>query len=180
MSAFVAALACAAEHCFSKRPADEITLLAGLGVEGDAHAGVTVQHRSHQARNPGAPNLRQVHLIAAEWLEELQGRGFALAPGVIGENVTTRGLDLPNLPRGTRLRLGAEAMVELTGLRNPCRQLDAFQSGLTSAMVARDGAGRLLLKAGVMGIVCAGGRVRQHDAITVELPPQPHVRLERV
>lgn len=150
-----------------------ITLLAGLGVEGDCHAGVTVQHRSRVARDPGQPNLRQVHLIHAELLDELAGKDLAVAPGDIGENITTRGLDLLALPTGARLTIG-EAVIEVTGLRNPCQQLNFFQPGLMYAVLDRDAEGGLVRKAGVMGIVVAGGEVRPGDAIAVDLPPPPH------
>jgi MOSC domain-containing protein YiiM len=156
-------------HTFSKAPRASIRLLAGHGVEGDAHAGEAVQHRSRLVRTPGAPNLRQVHLLHAELHDGLAAAGFVLAPGAMGENVTTRGLDLLSLPVGTRLRLGDDAVVELTGLRNPCAQLDGLQAGLMAACLGRDAAGSLVRKAGVMAIVLAGGDVRPGDAIDVEL-----------
>jgi MOSC domain-containing protein YiiM len=178
--AIVVAVSRAAEHALGKQPQDRIRLLAGLGVEGDAHAGRTVQHRSRVARDPDAPNLRQVHLIHAELHEELQGRGFDVAPGAMGENVTTRGIDLLGLPAGARLRLGAEAVVQVTGLRNPCVQLDGLQPGLMAAVLDRDDDGSLVRKAGIMAVVLAGGEVRPGDRIAVELPPAPHVPLDRV
>lgn len=161
-------------HSFSKYAEDRITLLAGLGVAGDAHSGDTVKHRSRVRRDPAAPNLRQVHLLHAELFEELAGRGFAVQPGQLGENVTTRGLDLLALPTGTRLQLGPHAVLELTGLRNPCSQIDAFQQGLTAAVLDRDAQGGLVRKAGVMAVVVQGGEVRPGDAISVALPPTPH------
>lgn len=167
-------------HRFSKATVDEITLLAGLGVDGDAHLGVTVQHRSRVARDPSQPNLRQVHLVHAELLDGLRARGYRVAPGVIGENVTTRGVDLLALPVGTRLRLGADAEVELTGLRNPCLQLDRYQHGLMKAVLDRDADGELVRLAGVMAIVLAGGAVRPRDAVTVRLPATPHRALQPV
>jgi hypothetical protein len=176
----VAAVSCGAVHRFSKGPRDSIRLLAGLGVEGDAHLGVTVKHRSRVAVDPTQPNLRQVHLIHGELHDELVGKGFRVAPGVMGENVTTRGLALLGLPRGTKLHLGGTAVVEVTGLRNPCRQLDGYQAGLLAAVLDRDDAGNVILKAGIMGVVLAGGEVRPGDAIEVELPPLPHRGLERV
>jgi MOSC domain-containing protein YiiM len=179
-SALVLAVAAAPGHGFSKRPAAAITLLAGLGVAGDAHAGETVKHRSRVARDPTQPNLRQVHLLHAELFEELGPRGFALSPGDIGENVTTRGLDLLSLPAGTRLALGPEAVVELTGLRNPCSQLDRFAPGLMAATLDRAADGALIRKAGVMAVVRAGGVVRPGDGIAVTLPPAPHVTLAPV
>ena len=167
-------------HGFHKPPVTVIRLLAGLGVEGDAHAGVTVRHRSRVAQDPTQPNLRQVHLLQAEIFEELAAGGFHLAPGDIGENVTTTGIDLLGLPRGTRLRLGAAAEVEITGLRNPCRQLDAFRPGLMAALLGRDAAGRVLRKGGVMAVVQEGGEVAPGDRIEVRLPSLPHARLDRV
>jgi len=167
-------------HTFSKGVEQGIRLLAGLGVEGDAHLGVTVKHRSRVARDPTQPNLRQVHLIHGELHDELRASGFEVSPGDMGENVTTRGIDLLGLPTGARLRLGETALVEVTGLRNPCAQLDGFQQGLTAAVLDRDDEGRLIRKAGVMGIVLADGTVRPGDRIEVELPPPPHRPLEPV
>jgi len=163
-------------HGFSKFAEPFIRLLAGLGVEGDAHAGVTVQHRSRIARNPDAPNLRQVHLLHAELFDELMASGFAVFPGDLGENITTRGVDLLALPTGTRLTLGVTAVVELTGLRNPCSQIDRFQRGLMAATLGRDADGALVRKAGVMSVVIAGGEVRGGDPIRITLPvgtPKP-------
>ncbi len=174
MGGTVVAVSRSAGHSFSKQNEGGIRLLEGLGVEGDAHMGVTVKHRSRVARDPSQPNLRQVHLIHAELHDELNAAGFRLLPGDMGENVTTRGVDLLALPTGTRLHLGAAAVVEVTGLRNPCAQLDAFQPGLMSAVLDRDEHGGLIRKAGVMGIVVAGGELRPGDAIRVELPPGPH------
>jgi MOSC domain-containing protein YiiM len=158
----------------AKPTVDGIELLAGLGVAGDAHRGVTVKHRSRVLRDPSQPNLRQVHLIHAELHDELRAAGFAVASGVMGENVTTRGLDLLALPTGTRLRLGGEAVIELTGLRNPCVQLDGLQPGLMKAVLGRDDDGNLVRKAGVMAIVLVGGAVRPGDAIAVTLPEGLH------
>jgi MOSC domain-containing protein YiiM len=180
MSATVHAVSLIARHRFSKDPARSIRLLAGLGVEGDAYCGETVRHRSRVATDPTQPNLRQVHLVPVELFRELAPRGFPLRPGDIGENITTEGIDLLGLPRGTRFRIGAEAVVEVTGLRNPCVQLDRFQTGLMAAMLDRDPAGRIIRKAGIMGIVLATGPVRPGDPIAVEHPPPPHRPLERV
>ena len=130
--------------------------------------------------DPDSPNLRQVHLIHAELHEELRAAGFSVAPGQIGENVTTRGIALLGLPTGTRLHLGAAAVVEVTGLRNPCRQLDQFQAGLTAALMGHDENGKLIRKAGIMSIVLAGGDIRPGDPIEIELPPEPHLPMERV
>jgi MOSC domain-containing protein YiiM len=180
LDAIVAALALQQDHCFSKSPVREFVLRAGHGVEGDAHAGVKVKHRSRVAKDASAPNLRQVHLIAQELLDELRAAGFAVAPGSLGENVTTRGLALIDLPQGSRLRLGDAAVIEITGLRNPCKQLDQFQKGLMAATLDRDAEGSLVRKAGVMGVVLAGGIVRAGDAICLERPPEPHRPLEPV
>jgi MOSC domain-containing protein YiiM len=169
-----------ASHRFGKPALDVITLVAGIGVEGDAHAGVTVQHRSRVARDPAAPNLRQVHLVHGELLDELREAGFPVAPGAIGENVTTRGVPLLDLPTGTRLHLGRVAVVVVTGLRNPCLQLDGLAPGLMAATLDRDAEGGLVRKAGVMGVVAVGGDVRRGDEVTVELPPPPFAPLEPV
>lgn len=176
----VTAVALAAGHDFSKPWRASIRLLAGLGVEGDAHLGVTVKHRSRVAQDPTQPNLRQVHLIHAELHAELRARGFEVGPGDMGENVTTAGLDVLALPTGTRLSLGAEAVIEVTGLRNPCAQLDRFRPGLMKAVLDRDAEGNLIRKAGIMAIVLATGEVRPGDPIAIELPPSPHRPLERV
>jgi MOSC domain-containing protein YiiM len=167
-------------HTFSKPTVEAIHLLAGLGVEGDAHCGTTVKHRSRVAQNPDQPNLRQVHLIHTELFEELAGMGFSVAPGDLGENITTQGVALLSLPVGTRLQLGNEAFVELTGLRNPCAQIEHFQKGLLAAVLGRDDNGALIRKSGVMGIVVKGGMVRPGDTITIALPPEPHQPLERI
>jgi MOSC domain-containing protein YiiM len=157
-----------------------IRLVAELGVEGDAHLGETVKHRSRVARDPTQPNLRQVHLIQAELHEELRRAGFSVSAGQMGENVTTRGVDLLALPVGARLHLGDTAVVEVTGLRNPCVQLDGIQPGLMAATLGREADGGLIRKAGVMAVVVIGGEVRPDDPIRVELPPEPHRPLERV
>lgn len=174
------AVSCSATHTFTKPTQGSIRLLAGLGVEGDAHLGETVQHRSRVARDPTQPNLRQVHLIHAELHDELRATGFTVSAGQMGENVTTRGVDLLGLPTGTRLRLGNTAVVEVTGLRNPCTQLDGFQPGLMAAVLGRAENGTLIRKAGVMAIVLADGAVRPGDPIVVELPPEPHQSLKPV
>jgi len=178
--ATVEAVSLSGGHTFSKQNAASITLIPGLGVEGDAHNGATVKHRSRVARDPNQPNLRQVHLVHAELHEQLASEGFTVAAGDMGENITTRGLDLLALPTGTRLAIGREAVVEVTGLRNPCAQLDGFQQGLMAACLDRDDAGNPVRKAGVMGIVLAGGAVAPGDAITVLLPALPHRPLEPV
>jgi hypothetical protein len=178
--AVVIAVARSATHSFSKLPQASIRLVAGLGVEEDAHQGSTVRHRSRVARDPTQPNLRQVHLIHGELHDELHARGFDVPPGAMGENVTTRGIDLLALPTGTRLLLGDEAIVEVTGLRNPCLQLDRFQHGLMAAVLERDDAGGLVRKSGVMAVVLASGDVQPGDGIAVKLPPAPHSPLAPV
>ena len=174
MNGVVAAVSRSAKHTLVKRNEASIRLLTGLGVEGDAHLGITVKHRSRVARDPNQPNLRQVHLIHLELHDELREAGFVVAAGQMGENVTTHGVDLLGLPTGTRLHLGSTAVVEVTGLRNPCAQLDRIQPGLMAATLGRDENGNLVRKAGIMGVVLAGGDVRPGDPIHVELPPQPH------
>ncbi|HUZ65479.1 MAG TPA: MOSC domain-containing protein [Acetobacteraceae bacterium] len=173
MNGIVTAVSRSATHTFSKATQGSIRLLPGLGVEDDAHMGETVKHRSRVARDPTQPNLRQIHLVHDELLDELRTAGFRVSVGQIGENITTRGIDLLGLPTGTRLHLGDRAAVEVTGLRNPCAQLDDFQPGLMAAVLGRDEHGRLIRKAGVMGIVLIGGLVRPGDPIRVELPPEP-------
>jgi len=176
----VVAVAADGEHRFSKPVRAGVRLVEGVGVEGDAHAGTTVQHRSRVRADPTAPNLRQVHLIAAELLDELREEGVDVAPGALGENVLTRGLDLLGLPRGARLHLGAVAVVEVTGLRNPCAQIDAFRPGLLRRVVHRGEDGALVRRAGVMAVVVHGGPVAPGDAVAVHLPALPHVALDRV
>jgi MOSC domain-containing protein YiiM len=171
MPAVVSAVSRNASHAFSKPNESTIRLVAGLGIEGDAHMGEKVKHRYHALKNPDAPNLRQVHLIHEELFDALRAGGFMVRPGALGENVTTRGIDLLALPRGARLRLGANVVIEVTGLRNPCRQIDEFQPGLTAAVLGRDTEGHLIRKAGVMAIVVTSGDVKAGDVIAVELPP---------
>jgi MOSC domain-containing protein YiiM len=170
MAAFVTAVSRSKAHTFRKVNELMIRLVAGFGVEGDAHMGRTVKHRHHAKKNPNAPNLRQVHLLPEELFDQLRTEGFSLQPGAIGENVTTRGIDLLALPRGTRLRLGCEAVIEITGLRNPCRQIDAFQPGLMTAVLDRDSRGCLIRKAGIMAIVVESGDVIAGDVVAVEMP----------
>jgi MOSC domain-containing protein YiiM len=178
--AVVRAVARDETHRFSKTPVAEIRLLAGLGVEGDAHLGERVQHRSRVAVDPTQPNLRQVHLLSLELLEELAAAGFEVAPAALGENVLASGIDLLAQPLDTRLRLGGEAVVRVTGLRNPCAQIERFRPGLLARLVGRDEEGRPLLRAGIMAVVEAGGTVRPGDTIGIERPAPPHRRLERV
>ena len=180
MSAAVLAVHRHPAHAFSKPRVEQIRLLEGLGVEGDAHCGATVRHRSRVAQDPTQPNLRQVHLIHAELLDELASQGFHVAPGQLGENITTRGIELLALPVGTVLWLGKHARVTLTGLRNPCAQIEHFQPGLLAAVLDRAADGTLIRKAGVMGVVSAAGPVSAGDAIGIKRPAPPHRALERV
>ena len=180
LSAKVAAVSINPEHSFSKKVQESITLLAGLGTKGDAHLGKTVKHRSRVVIDPTQPNLRQVHLIHAELHDELIEKGFSVGFGVMGENITTRNIDLLGLPRGSRLSIGMNAVIEITGLRNPCKQLEDYQKGLLSAVLDKSDDGELIRKAGVMGIVVFSGEVRTGDEIKVTLPNKPYLKLERV
>lgn len=180
MIAHVFALARDEEHRFSKQRVAELSLVAGLGVEGDAHKGVTVKHRSRVATDPGQPNLRQVHLIHSELFTELRAKGFEVEPAGLGENVTTAGLDLLGLPRNTLLAIGAEVVLEVTGLRNPCAQIERFRPGLLAAVLDRGPNGEVIRKAGIMTVVRTGGAIHTGDRIEVGLPPTPHLPLERV
>lgn len=180
LDGFVTAVSRSGMHTFTKPKQQSIRLLPALGVEGDAHLGATVKHRSRVARDPTKPNLRQVHLIHSELHQELRSAGFAVSAGQMGENITTRGVDLLKLPAGTNLHLGERAIVEVTGLRNPCYQLDNFQPGLMKATLGRDESGNLVRKAGIMAIVLEAGEVRPGDPIGVELPPEPYRSLEPV
>ena len=173
VSSLVVAVHASPGHGFSKASHDSITLLAGLGVHGDAHAGINVKHRSRVAKDPSQPNLRQVHLLHTELLDELRGQGFSVAPGALGENISTRGVDLLALPRGTELHIGAQAVLRVTGLRNPCAQIDRFQRGLMAAVLDRAADGGLVRKTGVMAVVLRGGVVAPGDALTVVRPAQP-------
>ncbi|MBW9110877.1 MOSC domain-containing protein [Microbacterium ureisolvens] len=157
-------------HRFSKPARESITLIAGVGVEGDAHAGATVQHLSRIKRDPSTPNLRQVHLIHAELFDDMADRGHAVTPGALGENITTAGIDLLGLSRGTRLELGEDAVIEITGLRNPCAQINGLSEGLMKELVHVDDTGATVRLAGVMSVVLTGGIVRPGDRIRA-LPP---------
>jgi MOSC domain-containing protein YiiM len=180
MSGIVTAVSRGATHTFSKTMQPGIRLVGGLGVKDDIHSGATVKHRSHVRRDPSKPNWRQVHLVHGELFDELSAAGFAVSAGEIGENITTRGIDLLGLPAGTRLHVGDAAVVEVTGLRDPCRQLDDFLPGLMAAVLGRDQYGNILRKCGVMAIVLTGGEVRPGDPIQIELPPEPHRPLDKI
>ncbi len=180
MPAQVVAVSQSPSHTLTKGNQNEIRLIQGIGVAGDAHAGEMVKHRSRVVQNPNQPNLRQVHLIHTELFDELRQAGFDLAPGVMGENVTTRGIDLLGLPTGARLRFGTAAQVEITGLRNPCTQLNTIQPGLMKAVLGRDAEGNLIRKAGIMGVVIESGVIRPGDQIEVIMPPEPHEPLQPV
>ena len=180
MNAKVIAVSLSTTHSFSKANQESIKLLAGLGVEGDSHVGETVKHRSRVAKDPSQPNLRQVHLIHAELHDELNAKGFDIFPGQMGENITTKGIDLLVLPTNTKLYIGEKAVIQVTGLRNPCAQLDNFKKGLMAAVLDKDGQGNIIRKAGIMGIVLADGIVNAGDSINIQLPPKPFRSLERV
>lgn len=180
MAGLVVSLARDGAHNFSKLGVQQISLLAGLGVKGDAHAGETVRHRSRVAKDPTQPNLRQVHLIHAELFDELAGKGFVVSPGQLGENITTAGIDLLGLSAGTRLRLGDAALIEITGLRNPCHQINGIAPGLLEAMLDRAADGSLIRKCGVMAVVLTGGEVAVGATITIEHAPEPHLPLQVV
>lgn len=180
MAGHVIAVARDSQHRFSKRIVPDIRVLPGLGVEGDAHQGPTVKHRSRVAADPAQLNLRQVHLIHSELFDELSEKGFVVRPAEIGENITTRGIDLLGLPQGSLLKIGTATVLEVTGLRNPCAQIERFMPGLLSAVLEKGTDGKLIRKTGVMSIVLAGGVVQPGDSIEVELPPAPHLPLERV
>ncbi len=180
MNGIVTAVSISSTHTFSKSTQDSIRLIAGLGVEGDAHLGKTVKHRSRVKKDPNQPNLRQVHLIHSELHDELKRAGFEVSAGQMGENITTLGIDLLGLPTNTLLHLGNTAIVQITGLRNPCAQLNRCQPGLMNAVLDYDEEGNLIRKAGVMSIVTIGGEVKPGDTIRVELPAKPYRSLDRV
>lgn len=167
-------------HTFSKHSVESIHLLKGLGVEGDAHCGKTVKHRSRLIERPIPGNLRQVHLIHSELFDELRLKGYVIMPGLIGENITTRGIDLLSLPKGAKLRIGTKALVEITGLRNPCNQLNDLKDGLLTAVVDVDANGNVIRKTGIMGVVLEGGTIKPGDKIQIELPDKPYEKLKRV
>jgi MOSC domain-containing protein YiiM len=176
----VIAVAKAPDHGFSKQVASEIRIIVGQGVEGDAHQGDSVRHRSRVAADPSQPNLRQVHLIHAELFDEVSAKGFDVSPAQLGENITTRGIDLLGLPRGTLLRLGPDVVLEVTGLRNPCAQIENFRPGLLAEVLGRGPQGEIIRKTGIMAIAVSGGMVCAGDLVTAELPAPPHLPLDRV
>ncbi|WP_329034453.1 MOSC domain-containing protein [Streptomyces sp. NBC_00178] len=177
----VTAVSSNATYSFSKPNREAVTLLAGLGVEGDVHAGTTIRHQFRMTYEPDLPNLRQVHLMHEELFDELALKGFAVAAGGLGENITTRGVDLLGLPEGALLHIGAEAVLEVTGLRNPCAKINDFRQGLLGEVFALDPvSGEFTFKAGIMAVVLRGGPVRPDDSVRIELPPLPHRPLERV
>ncbi len=173
MEAFVIAVSRSATHTFTKPNLDAINLIAGHGVEGDAHAGKYIKHRFLVKKDPKRPNDRQIHLIHIELFEQLSSKGYSVKPGELGENITTKGIDLLSLPTNTKLYIGSEVVVELTGLRNPCIQIDQFQKGLLKEVLFKDNEGNLVRKTGVMGVILTGGEVHLGDTITVELPQKP-------
>ena len=179
MTAAVLAVHLSATHSFSKRNVDRIRVIEGLGVEGDAHCGVTVQHLSRVRADPSQPNLRQIHLIHGELFDDLAAAGYAVAPGQLGENVTTRGIDLLALPVGSRLHI-ASAVITVTGLRNPCQQINDFRPGLLRQVLCTEPDGVVTRLAGVMGTIARGGFIAPGDRVEIELPPPPRLPLTRV
>lgn len=179
-TASIKSVNCSAAYTFTKAPMEFITLIEGIGVEGDIHSGKTIRHRSRVRKDPTLPNLRQVHLIHTELHAELNENGFEIGPGEMGENITTSGVDLLALPRNTILHLGDLAQIQVTGLRNPCIQLNTLSPGLLKAVVDKDAEGNVIRKSGIMAIVLKGGHVKPGDLIRVELPAGPHVALEKV
>jgi MOSC domain-containing protein YiiM len=178
--ATVLAVHACSTHEFSKSAAESIELVAGVGVVGDAHAGAQVKHRSRVAADPTQPNLRQVHLMHGELFDFVADKGYTVEPGNLGENITTSGIDILGLPTGTTLALGPDALVTLTGLRNPCGQINGFSEGLLKELVYNDEDGNTVRLGGVMSVVIRGGIVRPDDEIQIGLPPQPHHPLVRV
>ncbi|MBL4663319.1 MAG: hypothetical protein JKY22_07150 [Flavobacteriaceae bacterium] len=175
----VMALSKSEAHTFNKYNCEKIMLLKGLGVQGDAHMGKTVKHLSRVKKDPTTPNLRQVHLIHSELFEELSEKGFTVNPGEMGENITTSGVDLLNLPKGSILKIGISEIM-ITGLRNPCSQLESIQTGLMKALLDKDKQGEIVRKAGIMGIIQIGGEINTGDVITVQFPAKPYIKLDKV
>jgi len=175
----VVAVSSNSKHLFSKNNRLSIKLVEGLGVEGDAHFGSTVKHRSRVAQNPNQPNLRQVHLIHSELFEDLKDQ-FTIEPGQMGENITTIGINLLDLPTDTLIYIGTTAIIKVTGLRNPCAQIDNFKPGLLKAVLDKDAEGNLIRKAGIMGVILQSGEVKPGDSISIKMPSKPYKKLERV
>jgi len=177
MEPFVIAVSRSETHTFSKTNRSNIQLIEGFGVEGDAHAGKTVKHRYLAAKEPSRPNILQIHLIQAELFDKLEKKGFSVKPGELGENITTRKIDLLSLPTGTILTVGKEAKIKLTALRSPCKQIDDFQEGLVKEVLHKNKKGEIVMEIGVMGIVVASGEVLPGDTIQIDLPPEPFQKL---
>ncbi len=167
-------------HLFSKENREEIELIKNFGINGDAHAGMYVKHRSRVKKNPKQLNLRQVHLIPIELLNEMKQHRYDLHPGDLGENITTSGIDLINLPLNSQINIGEEVVLEVKGLRDPCKQIEAFKEGLLKKMITKDADGNLIRKTGIMTIVLGGGIVKPNDKIEVVLPKKPYHKLEVV
>ena len=176
----VHSLSISPQHTFSKVLTNQVEVIKGIGIKGDAHAGITVKHRSRVAKDPNQPNLRQIHLIHLELLKDLVQKGYTVQPGDLGENITTEGISLLDLPKDSILTFGETVKVQITGLRNPCHQIDKFQKGLLKEVVGRNEAGEIIRMAGIMGIVLEGGKISVNDEIQITYPPNPHQKLERV
>ena len=166
-------------HSFSKESVEAIQVIEGVGVKGDAHSGRTVQHLSRVKIDPTQPNLRQVHLIHSELFEEVAQAGFDVRPGALGENITTAGIDLLALGRDTLLHIGPQVVLRVTGLRNPCAQIDTFAPGLLKQVAVKTDTG-IVRKAGIMTVALTGGKIRAGDIILTEPPSGPLIPLERV
>jgi len=165
----VLSVSMSSSHGFSKRPTDYIYLLSGCGVQGDVHCSGAASSN----------NKRQVHLIASELLTELarkdsKGRAYIISPGALGENITTKGIDLVGLNEGTRLHFGDgddHAIVRITGLRNPKKRLDEWPKGLLDRCAMKNKKGEITgRKIGVMGIVEEDGFVQPGHMVYVEKP----------
>jgi len=180
VNAYVLGVSRDSAHNFSKPPVTSIRVIEGLGVEGDAHAGRTIQHLGRMRSDPTLPNLRQVHLIHAELHDELRALGYDVNPGELGENVTTRGLDLLGLPQHTRLHIGPDAILEVTGLRSPCQQINTYTPGLLKEVIQTHEDGSIIRKTGIMTVVVTTGGIHPGDPIAVHLPDGPHLPLEVV
>ena len=115
-----------------------------------------------------------------EILSELNDKGFSVIPGELGENITTQGIDLLSLPQGCQLHIGKTTIIELTALRNPCVQIENFQTGMLKEVISKDKQGKIMRKLGMMGVVLSGGHVQPNDEITIQLPEQPHKSLEYI